>query len=60
MMFIETPSIFSPISFPKSKRIIKFLVWVIDGEGNVLVGSKDKGIGITDADHPEKRNRNLS
>ncbi|MEZ5039319.1 MAG: ATP-binding protein [Saprospiraceae bacterium] len=52
---INKDSIYSfPHFLPDKKTYYQLYSLGIDGEGNVWIGSKDKGIGITDADHPEK------
>ncbi|MCB9288243.1 MAG: response regulator [Lewinellaceae bacterium] len=43
-----------PYFIPDNKTWYEIFGLGIDGEGNVLIGSQEKGIGITDADHPEK------
>lgn len=43
-----------PYFFPDQKAVYHISSLGIDGEGNVIAGSHEGSIGITDADHPEK------
>lgn len=43
-----------PFFIPDKKTYYETYSLGIDAAGNILIGSQDKGIGITDANHPEK------
>ena len=50
---IDTVYLF-PYFFPDQKAVYHISTLGIDGNGNVIAGSHEGSIGITNADHPEK------